>query len=130
MLKCAFIVTFHFLFLASPDPLLVEKTWKLYKIDDVKAGIHKIYTNYRITLTFAEKTYSGFYGCNRNYGSYKIIHTQIKFNHMGATERICPEIKTEELLKRKLKFLFYKINSDTLVLTDNKGLVLKYYIEQ
>jgi heat shock protein HslJ len=111
------------------DPQLVEKTWKLYRIDDRKGGLHKTYSDYRITLTFAENTYSGYYGCNRNYGSYEITGKQIKFKHDGSTKRMCPEIKTEEFLQRKLKLLSYSIHADTLVLSDNGGLVLKYYTQ-
>jgi heat shock protein HslJ len=128
-MKFLFLFIFALFVFQKPDPVLVEKTWKLFRIDDTKSNLHSNYDK-RFTLTFAEKTYSGYYGCNRNYGSYEVNGKKINFKHMGSTKRYCTEMKTEDFLRSRLSFLSYKINSDTLVLTDNKGLILKYCFEQ
>ena len=102
--------------------------WDLYSIQNDKVNFKYVLFKVHSTLEFGDSICSGNAGCNGYGGYYKIEKEMILFGDMATTNAGCggnSEI-VESFLHKNLRKLFYKVDSDTLVLSNQDGIVLKY----
>ena len=102
--------------------------WNLYSIQSDKENFRYILYKVTSTIEFGDSIYSGNAGCNGFGGYCKIEKEMILFRDLATTTMLCDGngMIVENFVHKNLRKLFYKINSDTLVLSDRNGVVLKY----
>lgn len=94
---------------------LVGKDWIL-KSFIKNSELIKLLPNSEITIQFDQDEVTGSGGCNRYFGSYKIIDTNnISIGPLASTEMACPDIMEQEM---KYLTAIHKIN--TIQITENK----------
>ena len=122
-------ISFIFLvnYIINSHPLEGTK-WDLYSIQNDKENFKYVLYKVTSTIEFGDSICAAGGPCNGFGGYYKIEKDVILFRDLASTLRGCHgdnEI-VESFVHKNLRKLFYKINSDTLVLSDWNGVVLKY----
>lgn len=100
--------------------------WKLIELNGQPVLPAAEQKEVRIILTSEGKRVTGFSGCNRFTGGYRVKGNQVEFSHVASTRMACMETMEQEML-----FLSalgntkqFKINDEKLFMYDADGKLL------
>lgn len=110
--------------LSSYSEARLENTyWKLVMLDDTAVSTPEGAREIQFVLNSEEHRVSGFSGCNRMMGTYKVENEKLVFGNMAGTRMACADTMELELRVNQMfaNVAFWKISGETLTLIDSRG---------
>lgn len=125
-MKFIFLFT-PFIFYFGTGKQLSGTKWNLYSIQNDKEYFKYVLDGVKSNLEFQDSICTGYAACNGFIGPCKIEKEVISFD-LSSTMRGChgKERIVEDFIHKNFRKLFYRIDSDTLILFDQKGVFFKY----
>ncbi|WP_081956200.1 META domain-containing protein [Jejuia pallidilutea] len=96
------------------DANILKTLYGTYKINTLKLEEVSVH-NITISFNDSMKQVSGFSGCNRFFGSYRLEENSLTFNQLASTKMLCSENKN----KTERKFLKTLEKANTIYFSEN-----------
>ena len=116
----------------NTDQVITEKYWKLITLEgqDITMAENQEREAF-FMLKANDNTVNGFAGCNNIMGEFKLQEgNRIRFNNMGTTLRLCPDVDVNESEFLTVFELAdnYTIHNDTLALNVGRRMPLALFV--
>ena len=106
------------------DMLKSKESWNIISLKGGKDGMQKSVlfgdnADSKYNIAFKESEFSGTFGCNGVFGSYKVTGDILEFSNAGATKKMCPP----EVMENEEKLLQGILNQKTKVIINKDSTI-------